>query len=336
MSDDAEDVRKQTALIHGTRITRTHLDAIMKACIDFESQGDDRFDPEINMALKREIAAASKADIPENYIQRVIQFARQGYTSLNFKTHESREPVPATVSPAEDGMGSLLPIDTLGAMIVARIERGDMAVAKAEDHYKAAGIHLLEAKARLKRPGEILWSAFLFSRCKGLCQSRAYELMAIADGRTTLEEIRSKARERKARHDTKNKAARAATDSVTNGNSPEETLRVPPVVVRLRTDVKELERRLADSEAENERLKAENVQLKDELAALRQNPKQGYFSVDHATGKLVKQAPPKAASFPKGGILDKWQAEARDHLSKATRPDFVPAFLDRTAERAAA
>ena len=52
----------------------------MKACVNCEGHGDDCFDPPKNPALKREIKAAKKNAVPENYIKRVIQFARQGYT----------------------------------------------------------------------------------------------------------------------------------------------------------------------------------------------------------------------------------------------------------------
>ena len=47
------------------------------------------FDPAKNPALKREIRAARRAMIPENYIQRVIQFARQGYTAIDFRTYDT-------------------------------------------------------------------------------------------------------------------------------------------------------------------------------------------------------------------------------------------------------
>ena len=56
----------------------------MKACVNCEGPGEDCFDPQKNPALKREIRAAKKANVPENYIQRVIQFARQGYTKIEF------------------------------------------------------------------------------------------------------------------------------------------------------------------------------------------------------------------------------------------------------------
>ncbi len=43
----------------------------------------------INPALKREIQAAKKVAVPENYVKRVIQFARQGYTDIEFQTYDT-------------------------------------------------------------------------------------------------------------------------------------------------------------------------------------------------------------------------------------------------------
>src|SRR6187549_3037941 len=80
--------QKVASLVTGSRIVRKHLDAIMKACVNCEGNDDDCFDPLINPALKREIKAAKKNAVPENYIYRVIQFARQGYTAIDFKTYD--------------------------------------------------------------------------------------------------------------------------------------------------------------------------------------------------------------------------------------------------------
>ena len=81
--------QKVASLVTGSRIVQKHLNAIMKACINCEGHEDDCFDPSINTALKREIKAAKKAYVPENYVRRVIQFARQGYTSIDFKTYDT-------------------------------------------------------------------------------------------------------------------------------------------------------------------------------------------------------------------------------------------------------
>jgi ribonucleoside-diphosphate reductase alpha chain len=48
-----------------------------------------RFDPRRNPDLRREVKAARAAMIPENYVQRVIQFAAQGYTAIDFRAYDT-------------------------------------------------------------------------------------------------------------------------------------------------------------------------------------------------------------------------------------------------------
>ena len=81
--------QKVAALVTGSKIVRQHLAAIMKACVNCEADNGDCFDPAKNPALKREIKAAKKNAVPENYVKRVIQFARQGYTQIEFKTYDT-------------------------------------------------------------------------------------------------------------------------------------------------------------------------------------------------------------------------------------------------------
>ncbi|MGO9483483.1 MAG: adenosylcobalamin-dependent ribonucleoside-diphosphate reductase [Rhodomicrobium sp.] len=76
--------QKVAALVAGSKACQKHLTAIMKACVNCEGEGEDCFDPAKNSALKREIRAARAAFVPDNYIQRVIQFARQGFKSIAF------------------------------------------------------------------------------------------------------------------------------------------------------------------------------------------------------------------------------------------------------------
>tara|TARA_R110002050_G_scaffold156852_1_gene284804 strand:+ start:135928 stop:139740 length:3813 start_codon:yes stop_codon:yes gene_type:complete len=81
--------QKVAALVTGSKIVAMHLTAIMKACINCEADNDACFDPKQNPALKREIKAAKRDQVPENYVKRVIQFARQGYTDIEFKTYDT-------------------------------------------------------------------------------------------------------------------------------------------------------------------------------------------------------------------------------------------------------
>ncbi len=81
--------RKVAALVTGSKIVRQHLVSIMKACVNCEADGDDCFDPKKNPALKREIRAAKKSLVPENYIYRVVQFAKQGYKEIEFEAYDT-------------------------------------------------------------------------------------------------------------------------------------------------------------------------------------------------------------------------------------------------------
>jgi ribonucleoside-diphosphate reductase alpha chain len=81
--------QKVAALVTGSKINQKHLKAVLKACVNCEGSGDDCFSPEKNPALKREIKLARKAYVPDNFIKRVIQFARQGYKDIEFPIYDT-------------------------------------------------------------------------------------------------------------------------------------------------------------------------------------------------------------------------------------------------------
>ena len=82
--------QKVAALVAGSKLAERHLNLIMEACAPHDDLADeDRFTPKANRHLKKEIIAARKAMIPENYVQRVIQYARQGYTGIDFRTYDT-------------------------------------------------------------------------------------------------------------------------------------------------------------------------------------------------------------------------------------------------------
>ncbi|MCE7027818.1 vitamin B12-dependent ribonucleotide reductase [Jiella avicenniae] len=80
---------KVAALVTGSKTVAKHLKAILSACVNCEGPGDDCFDPMKNPALKRAVKDAKKAQVPENYAKRVIQFARQGYTQIEFPVYDT-------------------------------------------------------------------------------------------------------------------------------------------------------------------------------------------------------------------------------------------------------
>ncbi len=81
--------QKVACLVTGSKINQKHLRAILKACVNCEGSGDDCFDAEKNPVLRREIKAARKNHVPDNYIRRVIQFAKQGYKDIDFPIYDT-------------------------------------------------------------------------------------------------------------------------------------------------------------------------------------------------------------------------------------------------------
>jgi len=81
--------QKVAAIVTGSKIVSRHMTAIMKACVNCDGPCDTCFDPNMNPALKREIRAAKKNAVPENYIYRVIQLAKQGYTDIDFPVYNT-------------------------------------------------------------------------------------------------------------------------------------------------------------------------------------------------------------------------------------------------------
>ncbi|WP_138379962.1 vitamin B12-dependent ribonucleotide reductase [Luteithermobacter gelatinilyticus] len=81
--------QKVAALVAGSKITANHLREVMNACQQEDLSEEDRYEAHKNPHLKTAIIAARNAMIPENYIQRVIQFARQGFTEIEFETYDT-------------------------------------------------------------------------------------------------------------------------------------------------------------------------------------------------------------------------------------------------------
>ena len=81
--------QKVAALVTGSKICSAHLKKIMAACHNCEADGESCFQPNKNPALKREILNARKNEVPDNYIQRIIHFAKQGYKNIEFETYNT-------------------------------------------------------------------------------------------------------------------------------------------------------------------------------------------------------------------------------------------------------
>ena len=79
--------QKVAALVTGSKLCRRHMSAVMEACQKGATEA--RFDPAQNAGLKAAIKAARAVLIPDNYIMRVVQFAKQGYTKIDFSEYDT-------------------------------------------------------------------------------------------------------------------------------------------------------------------------------------------------------------------------------------------------------
>jgi ribonucleoside-diphosphate reductase alpha chain len=118
--------QKVAAMVAGSKLAERHLKAVMKACINCDGSGNDCFDPSRNPALRREIRAARKSMIPDNYIERVISFARQGFKEMEFKTYDTDWDSDAYTSVS--GQNSNNTVRVTDAFLKAVLEDGDWAL----------------------------------------------------------------------------------------------------------------------------------------------------------------------------------------------------------------
>ncbi|MDF0601480.1 vitamin B12-dependent ribonucleotide reductase [Psychromarinibacter sp. C21-152] len=81
--------QKVASLVAGSKMHERQLNEIFAAIRTWDGRGEDAYDPKANDALKAAIRSAKKAAIPETYINRVLQYARQGYASIEFPTYDT-------------------------------------------------------------------------------------------------------------------------------------------------------------------------------------------------------------------------------------------------------
>ena len=124
--------QKVAALVAGSKLAQLHMGDVMAACHDESLSGDDRFDPRANRGLKNAIKAARAAMIPENYVQRVIQFARQGYTEIEFKTYDTDWDSEAYLTVAGQNPNNSVRVSN--EFLQAVLDKGDWELVKRRDN----------------------------------------------------------------------------------------------------------------------------------------------------------------------------------------------------------
>ncbi|MCV6596157.1 MAG: vitamin B12-dependent ribonucleotide reductase, partial [Mangrovicoccus sp.] len=81
--------QKVASLVAGSKMHEAKLNDIFMAIREWDGGIEAATDPASNPALKAAVRAAKKAAIPETYIKRVLDYARQGYESIEFPTYDT-------------------------------------------------------------------------------------------------------------------------------------------------------------------------------------------------------------------------------------------------------
>ncbi|MCJ1902629.1 MULTISPECIES: vitamin B12-dependent ribonucleotide reductase [Paracoccus] len=81
--------QKVASLVAGSKMHERELNAIFAAIRAWDGSAEDATDPARNAALKAAIRGAKRVMIPETYINRVLQYARQGFDSIEFPTYDT-------------------------------------------------------------------------------------------------------------------------------------------------------------------------------------------------------------------------------------------------------
>ncbi|MEM6623083.1 MAG: vitamin B12-dependent ribonucleotide reductase, partial [Pseudomonadota bacterium] len=81
--------QKVAALVAGSKQHEKLLNEVMNAVTSWDGLEADATDPKKNPGLKDAIKAARRASLPESYVKRVLQYAAQGFTKIEFPVFDT-------------------------------------------------------------------------------------------------------------------------------------------------------------------------------------------------------------------------------------------------------
>ncbi|SEP12718.1 ribonucleoside-diphosphate reductase class II [Salinihabitans flavidus] len=81
--------QKVASIVAGSKMHERKLNEIFAAIRAWDGAEADAYDPKVNDGLKTAIRNAKRDSIPETYIKRVLDYARQGYGSIEFPTYDT-------------------------------------------------------------------------------------------------------------------------------------------------------------------------------------------------------------------------------------------------------
>src|SRR6056297_1118582 len=81
--------QKVASIVAGSKMHEQKLNEIFTAIREWDGSSEDAVDPKKNPSLKAAIRSAKQVQIPETYVTRVLDYAKQGYVSIEFPTYDT-------------------------------------------------------------------------------------------------------------------------------------------------------------------------------------------------------------------------------------------------------
>jgi ribonucleoside-diphosphate reductase alpha chain len=81
--------QKVASIVAGSKMHEEKLNEIFAAIRAWDGSSEDSVNPSKNPSLKTAIRGAKKVAIPETYVKRVLDYAKQGYSSIEFPTYDT-------------------------------------------------------------------------------------------------------------------------------------------------------------------------------------------------------------------------------------------------------
>ncbi|MFC4668506.1 vitamin B12-dependent ribonucleotide reductase [Seohaeicola nanhaiensis] len=81
--------QKVASIVAGSKMHEQKLNGLFEAIRLWDGAAVDAYDPAKNEALKKAIREAKKVAIPETYVKRVLDYAKQGHTGIEFPTYDT-------------------------------------------------------------------------------------------------------------------------------------------------------------------------------------------------------------------------------------------------------
>ncbi|MBR2655996.1 MAG: vitamin B12-dependent ribonucleotide reductase [Loktanella sp.] len=81
--------QKVASIVAGSKMHERYLNAIFAAIKAWDGSSEAAYDPKTNETLAQAVKDAKRSAIPETYIKRVLDHAKQGHTSIEFPTYDT-------------------------------------------------------------------------------------------------------------------------------------------------------------------------------------------------------------------------------------------------------